>query len=187
MDPARKPATYEDLLAVPDRMVAEIVSGRLHASQRPAPRHSQAASGIGADIYSAYHRGRGGPGGWWSLGEPELHLGGDVLVPDIAGWRVERLPALPETAYFEVAPNWLCEVLSPSTGRLDRTEKLPAYARQSIQHVWLVDPLQQTLEVFENRNHEWVLIATHAGAETFRAKPFEEVEFELAPLWTTRA
>ncbi|MEM6732187.1 MAG: Uma2 family endonuclease, partial [Myxococcota bacterium] len=115
--------------------------------------------------------------------EPELHLSGDVLVPDLAGWRVERMSELPELAYFEVAPNWVCEVVSPSTGRLDRTQKLPAYARESIQHAWLVDPLQRTLEVFENREHEWVLVSTHAADELIRARPFEEVELALASLW----
>lgn len=183
MDSARNRATYEDLLAVPEHKVAELVAGELHVSPRPAPAHAHATSVLGMDIGSAYQRGRGGPGGWWIVDEPELHLGDNVLVPDIAGWRVERLPEMPQAAFFEIAPHWVCEVISPSTARLDRSRKLPAYARESIQHAWLLDPIQRTLEVFENRQHEWTLIATHAGDENFRAKPFQEVEFELSALW----
>ena len=123
MEPARKRATYEDLLAVPDNLVAEIINGELVTSPRPAPRHARAASALGGALWG-FDSGPGGPGGWWILIEPELHLDGhqQVLVPDLAGWRVERMPELPDTAYFEVEPDWVCEVLSPSTAAIDRAD-----------------------------------------------------------------
>jgi Uma2 family endonuclease len=126
--PFDRPATYEDLVKLPDHVVAEIVDGELHASSRPAPAHAIAGSSLGIMIGGPYSFGRGGPGGWWMLYEPELHLGADVLVPDSAGWRRTRLPRLPDTAFCVLPPDWVCEVLSPSTTRLDRTQKLGVYA-----------------------------------------------------------
>ena len=138
---AKRPATYEDLLKVPDHLVAEIVEGELYTSPRPGSRHVLASSVLGAHILTNF-QGGGGAGGWWILDEPELHLGPNVLVPDIGGWRRERMPQLLDTAAFELAPDWVCEVISPSTGRLDRVRKLPAYARHAVGHAWLIDPEQ---------------------------------------------
>lgn len=180
---ARKKATYEDLLAVPDHLVAEILAGGLYTSPRPAPRHAMASSVLGADIGSPFHRGRGGPGGWWIPDEPELHLGEDVLVPDLAGWRRERMPRLPEEAWFSLAPDWVCEVLSPSTARIDRVLKLPIYAREGVGHTWLVDPLARTLEVLRLDGSSWRIVATHGGDERVRAEPFQAVELDLLALW----
>src|SRR2546429_8808185 len=126
--PVKRRATYDDVLQVPPHRVAEIVDGDLHVSPRPASRHALAASVLGSGLGPPYHGGRGGPGGWWILFEPELHLAEDVLVPDLAGWRRTRLPAMPETAYFTLVPDWICEVLSPATARLDRQKKLAVYA-----------------------------------------------------------
>ncbi len=179
----RRPATLEDLRELPEHLVGEIVAGDLHTSPRHAPRHANATSGLGAELWSAFHRGRGGPGGWWILDEPELHLGADVLVPDLGGWRRERLPQLPEDAFFVLSPDWACEVVSPSTERLDRSLKLPAYAREGVRHAWLLNPLARTLEVYRNENGRWVVLATHAGGATVRAEPFEAIELDLAPLW----
>lgn len=176
-------ATYEDLLAVPDHKVAEILDGELFVSPRPAAPHARAASVIGADIGSPFDRGRGGPGGWWVLNEPELHLGDDVLVPDLAGWRRERMPAIPNTPFFTLAPDWVCEVVSPSTEQIVRRRKQPIYAREGVSHLWFVNPLARTLEVFRLSPGGWLLGATHAGAERVRAEPFEAVELELAALW----
>src|SRR5437667_2870051 len=148
IDPQRRPATYDDLLKVPDHLVAEIIDGELYTSPRPAPRHADASSGLGAVLRGPFDRGRGGPGGWRILDEPELHLGRDVVVPDIAGWRRERLPALPEAAFFTVAPDWVCEILSPSTERTDRRRKLSIYARKRVAHAWLVNPTLRMLEAF---------------------------------------
>jgi Uma2 family endonuclease len=127
--PARRTATYEDLLEVPEHLVAEIIDGELVTSPRPSSRHSLAASGLGADLTGPFQRGRGGSGGWVNLDEPELHIAGQVMVPDLAGWRRERMPEVPDVAYFELAPDWLCEVLSPSTAKRDRTRKMHHYAR----------------------------------------------------------
>lgn len=181
--PFDRPATYEDLVKLPDNQVAEIIDGELHASPRPAPPHAIAGSSIGALIATPYDLGRGGPGGWWILYEPEVHLGQDVLVPDWAGWRRSRMPHRPETAYFPLAPDWVCEVLSPSTVQIDRARKLDVYAREGVAHAWLIDPLAATLEILRLEAGRWVLLGTHAGDEVVRAEPFPEIDLELALLW----
>jgi len=190
-DPAEKltrRATYADLAAVPPHKVAEIIRGVLHTFPRPAPKHARASTALGGELFGPFDRGRGGPGGWRILDEPELHFGPaedeDVLVPDIAGWRVERLPRLPEEAYFRLAPDWVCEVLSPSTAATDRAEKMPIYAREGVRHAWLVDPLARTLEVFAlGADGRWILAGVHRGDAAIRAEPFEALELELALLW----
>lgn len=176
-------ALYEDVIAAPEMKIAELVGGDLYLSPRPAMRHSKAASMLGADLSDAFHRGRSGPGGWWILDEPELHFGSDVLVPDIAGWRRERLPEIPDAGWMELAPDWLCEVLSPSTERFDRHMKLPLYAAAGVRHLWLLNPRDRTLAVYGRMLQSWVLLETHRGDATVHAPPFEEVGIELAPLW----
>ena len=185
--PTDRPATYDDLMEVPDIMVAEIVNGELHASPRPAPRHAQAGARLGVRIGGPFDDGLGGPGGWRILYEPELHLGRDVLVPDWAGWRRHRMPRLPETAYFALAPDWICEIVSPSTASLDRVKKLTVYAREQVSHAWLIDPIARTLEVFGLTGARWTILATHAGAEVVRAEPFAEVGLDLNALWDDAA
>ena len=182
-DPASRRATYEDLLAVPAHLVAEILNGALITHPRPAARHARAASRLGAELDGPFDRGRNGPGGWLLLDEPELHLHGDVLVPDLAGWRRERMPELPDTAAFELAPDWVCEVLSPSTETADRAEKMPIYGREGVGHVWLVDPVARTLEVFRLEAARWVVLGTWRDDAWVRAAPFAELELELAGLW----
>jgi Uma2 family endonuclease len=181
--PLDRPATYEDLVKVPDICVAEIVDGELHVSPRPAPRHARAGSSLGVLVGGPYDSGRGGPGGWWILDEPELHLGGDVLVPDLAGWLRARMPRLPDTAYFPLAPDWVCEVLSPSTASLDRVKKLTIYAREQVAHAWLIDPVARTLEVLRLAAGRWTILAAHTGSDVVRADPFAEIELELQALW----
>lgn len=180
---ARRRATYEDLLAVPDHLVAEIIDGDLHTSPRPAPRHAHATTGVAADLVGPFDRGRGGPGGWRILVEPELHLGADVVVPDVAGWRRTRATTLPEQAYFTLAPDWVCETLSPSTERIDRGKKLAIYAREGVAHLWLLNPIAETLESYRLEQGRWLLLATHAGDVGARIEPFDAVEFELWHLW----
>jgi Uma2 family endonuclease len=181
----RARATYADLLAVPDHRVAEILDGELVVSPRPASPHAFASSGIGFDVGGPFHRGGqgGGAGGWWILFEPELHLGRDVLVPDIAGWRTERMPTYPDVAFFQLAPDWICEVASPSTVRIDRVKKLDIYAREGVGHVWLVDPLAQLVECFRLEGGRWLRLASHGGDARARLEPFDAVEFELARWW----
>lgn len=184
--PSRRLASYADLAAVPAHRVAEIVAGELRVHPRPAPPHARAASALGVFVGGPFQHGLGGPGGWWILDEPELHLGDDVLVPDLAGWRVERMPELPETAYFATPPDWICEVLSPSTEAEDRADKMPIYAEAGVGHIWLVDPLVKTLEVFRRAGEVWSLVRTFSGG-VVRAEPFDAVEIELAALWRSPA
>jgi Uma2 family endonuclease len=181
--PFDRPATYDDLMAVPDIMVAEIVDGELHASPRPAPRHARAGASLGGELVPPFDRGRGGPGGWCILYEPELHLGRDVLVPDWAGWRRSRMPSLPNTAYFPLAPDWVCEIVSPSTASLDRVKKLAIYAREQVGYSWIIDPDPRTLEVLRLDAGRWTILGTHTDNEVVRAEPFAELELELAALW----
>lgn len=165
-------------------MVAEILLGQLYLSPRPARRHGRAASVLGMDLGAAFERGRGGPGGWIIFDEPELHLGTDIVVPDLGGWKKERFPsAESEEAYFVTQPDWVCEVLSKSTARYDRTEKLTIYARENIPFVWLVDPVLRTLEVLVLEEGRWVLSGTFKDDEIVHALPFEAVGLELGALW----
>jgi Uma2 family endonuclease len=181
--PLDRPATYDDLVAVPDHLVAEIIDGELWTSPRPAPRHATAHTSVGTLVVAPYDHGRGGPGGWRILFEPELHLERDVAVPDVAGWRRSRMPRLPQTAYFSLAPDWVCEVVSPSTAVLDRTKKLRVYAREGVGHCWMVDPIARTLEVLRLESGRWTIVAVHAGPEVVRAEPFDGVDLDLSLLW----
>jgi Uma2 family endonuclease len=179
----RKPATYADLVALPDNVVGELIGGVLHASPRPAGAHAVAAFNLGGSLAWPFVGGKDGPGGWVILGEPELHLGEDVLVPDVAGWHRERMPNARELVAFTVVPDWVCEVLSPSTKALDRKEKLPIYAREGVRHVWLVDPRARVLEVFRLEGADYSLLATYSGEVHVRAEPFDAVELDLAFVW----
>ena len=181
--PAQRLATYADLFDLPEHLIGEILHGQLITQPRPAPRHAFSASGIGAELTNPFQRGRGGPGGWWILDEPELHLGPHILVPDLAGWRRERLPVFPETAYFELAPNWVCEVLSPGTARVDRVVKMPIYATQGVAWLWLLDPDLRTLEVFRLLEGRWLLEQTAQQDDEVAAPPFAEHRFSLGDLW----
>src|SRR5271165_3737801 len=177
--PAKRRATYEDLAAVPRHLVAEILDGVLVTQPRPASRHALAASVLGVELGAPFHRGKGGPGGWVLLDEPELHLHGDVLVPDLAGWRRERMPEVPDAAAFDLAPDWACEVLSLSTAATDRAGKLPIFAREGVGHVWLVDPIARTLEVCRLERGHWLLVGTWRDDAKVRVEPFDAIELEL--------
>jgi Uma2 family endonuclease len=179
----KKAATYEDLLKVPEPLVAEILDGELYASPRPALPHALCASALGALLGGAFQFGRGGPGGWWILDEPELHLAANVLVPDLTGWRRERLPVVPDAAAMDLSPDWVCEILSPSTERMDRAKKLAIYAREAVGHAWLINPIARTLEALRRYGDGWLLIATHAADAVVRVEPFEAIELDLLLLW----
>ncbi len=186
MQPAGRRATYADLEKVPDDMVAEILEGVLYATPRPASPHVLAASGLGSDLFRHLHgplNGPQGPGGWWILFEPELHLGPDVVVPNVAAWRRDKMPVLPNVTAFTQAPDWICEVVSPRTAGIDRVRKMRIYARESVNHLWLVDPLDKTVEVYRLETGRWVVASTHAGDELMRAEPFEAAELQIVRWW----
>jgi Uma2 family endonuclease len=182
--PAPAAATYDDLLALDPKLIGQLVDGVLHAHPRPAPRHARAASGLGEELGPPFNRGRGGPGGWIILDEPELHLGRHVLVPDLAGWRRTRMPELTVSkAYFDLAPDWVCEVLSPSTAALDRGDKRRVYAAHAVPHLWFIDPEAQTLEVYELSGDSYRIDDVYSGDARVRAQPFAAIEIELGALW----
>jgi len=179
----KKPATYADIEAAPPHLVAEIIDGVLRTHPRPSLRHGFTASSLGDELIGPFQKGRGGPGGWVFSIEPELHLEGDVLVPDIAGWRRGRLPVVPETPFAEIAPDWICEVLSGSTETRDRTVKMRIYAELGVPYFWLIDPRLQILEVFENSESRWTKVGDRNSDEEVRAPPFDAISFSLADLW----
>lgn len=180
---ALKKATYEDLYSIPDNMIGEIIDGELFAMPRPSFRHSNVVGGITDEIRMPFQRGRGGPGGWMILYEPEICLDGNILVPDLAGWKKERLPKPPAQNYTTVAPDWLCEVLSPGTVRIDRIKKMRIYAQFNVPYVWLVDPIARTLEIFRLESGRWILLSVHSENDMVRAEPFQEVEIALEHFW----
>ena len=183
-DLARRVATYEDVLNAPDNMVAEIVDGELHLQPRPALAHAAALSALGAELLPPFKRGRGGPGGWILLDEPELHLKQDIVVPDMAGWRRSRLEVIEDSAFLTLSPDWVAEVLSPSTEKFDRTQKLDVYARENVAWVWLINPRQRTLEVLHlGPDGLWVLHGTYHDDVQLKVEPFEAIEFDLGALW----
>lgn len=181
--PAHRPATYADLLAVPEHLVAEIIDGALETHPRPRPRHAVVAAELTAELVPPFGRGRGGPGGWIFMVEPELHLGTQVVVPDIAGRRRSRLPTEPETAFIETPPDWVCEILSPSTTRIDRGPKRRIYAEFGVGHLWLLDPTAGLLESFTLTEGTWRLDGTVQRGETVALPPFDAVPFPLDDLF----
>ena len=179
------PATYADLEAVPPHLVAEILFGRLVTHPRPAPRHGAAAASLCGELVGPYQKGRGGPGGWIFLVEPELHLGPHVTVPDLAGWQRKRLPAeAVRHAYIEVAPDWICEVLSPSTEKYDKGDKRRIYADYGVEYLWHLDPRAHSLETFVRREQSWLLTSVYFDADEVCATPFTEAQFALDVLWS---
>ena len=176
-------ATYQDVLDAPPYKVAEVVDGTLYIFDRPAAPHALAASVLGGIISPPFYHGRGGPGGWWIIDEPQLHLGEDIVVPDLAGWRRERMPVYPDTAYFTLAPDWVCEVLSPSTRKLDLGGKSAVYARAGVGYLWFVDPIARSLEANVLRDGKWVEIATLHNDATVSLPLFEAISFNLGDLW----
>ena len=189
MPPAteRLPITiYAQLLALPEGMTGEIIAGELHAQPRPTGKHAVAERGLSGNLVGPLDFGRGGPGGWWIIPEPEIHFVRDseVVVPDLAGWRRERMPSIPEDQRFEVVPDWVCEILSPSTVQRDRATKLPLYARRGVSFAWLVARLERTLEAFALREGAWVLTAVLKDDDPVQVQPFDAISFPLSDLWT---
>jgi len=187
--PATRRATYQDVLDAPPDLIAEVLNGELHLQPRPVIAHQRASSELGADLVTSVGR-RGPPDGWVILDEPELHLGHAsdlaIVVPDLAGWRLTRLPTPPATAFITLAPDWVCEVLSPGTEVRDRTLKLQIYAREGVGHLWFVSVQTRHIEVYrlDPESRLWTLLGTAHGDAKVRFAPFEVVELDLSRLWT---
>jgi Uma2 family endonuclease len=180
-------ATYQDVLNAPDHKIAEILEGELFLSPMLAPRVGVVHSGLLAILGNAFDRADGGPGGWWILSKPEIHLGEHVVVPDLCGWRREDLPTIPDVDYFTGPPSWVCELLAPPTERFDRSRKLRIYAEAGVPHAWLVKPSDRTLEVLRLREGLWTIVGVWEDAAVVRAEPFEAIELSLAQLWPDEA
>jgi Uma2 family endonuclease len=186
-EPLRKRATYEDVLSAPPNMTAEVLDGELHLMPRPRRAHLRSASGLGSFLFGAFQVGVNGPGGWTIIDEPELHVGPDpdILVPDLGGWRAGRLVDREDEdePFITVVPDWVCEILSPGTLRIDRMKKMPIFAREKVGHVWLVDPREKTVEVFRFEGSGYVLVGTFGGDEAVRAEPFDAAAIPPEFLW----
>ncbi len=180
---AQRAATYEDVLAAPAHTIAQVLDGQLVVHPRPASLHAAASSALGEELGPPFKRGRGGPGGWVLLDEPELHLHADIVVPDLAGWRRERMPEMPDAPFFSLPPDWVCEVTSPTTASVDRVRKARIYGRERVQHVWLVDPGTRVFEVWGLDGETYRVVLTAADDERVRAEPFDAIELDLALLW----
>lgn len=179
-------ATYEDLVALPEHLIGELIAGEIIATPRRSGAHTVTASATGGMLIPPFQFGDGGPGGWWILDEAEIHLGADVLVPDLAGWRRTRMPDPPNTSFIELAPDWICEVISPSTARVDRVRKMSIYAASGVEHAWLLDPSARTLEVYRLEAGRWVLLGAHGDDAIVHAEPFAEVAIDLLRFWGER-
>lgn len=181
---AKKKATYEDLYAIPENMIGEIIDGELIVTPRPSRKHVYATSALDKRLGSPYQFGEGGgPGGWIILVEPEIKLDEDIVVPDLAAWKRESFPRLEETNWISVAPNWVCEILSPSTFRNDKVKKMPLYGRHAVDHIWLIDPLVKTMDAFRLESGRWFLLGSYAENDKVRVEPFQEIEIDLGDLW----
>jgi Uma2 family endonuclease len=180
-------ATYDDLLRLSDGTRGEVLAGELHLSPSPRPRHARTQRALGSFIGGPFDDddGHGGPGGWWILAEVDVRLSPhDIVRPDLAGWRRERLGADPwDTLPIDVVPDWICEVLSPHGVRRDRVVKRELYARHGVPFYWLIDPVAGVLEAFALERGRWVLTGTYDRSAVARVPPFEAIELVLAELF----
>jgi Uma2 family endonuclease len=183
-----RPTLYEQLEALPEGLTGEILDGQLHTQPGPSGPHGRASSTLEDALFGPYDRGRGGPGGWWIFIEPEIHFIRDleIAVPDLAGWRRERMPGIPEDHRFEMAPDWVCEILSKSSASKDREIKMPIYAKYGVAYAWFVDPLARTLEAYALNADAWRMIGRYAGDAQVTLPPFDAVKLPLADLWVPR-
>jgi Uma2 family endonuclease len=181
---AKKKAVYEDLYNIPAGMTGEIINGELIATPRPSRKHGFCATALGAAVTVPYQFGEGGgPGGWIFIIEPEIRLGENILVPDLAGWRRKNFPFQEDSNWIAIAPGWVCEVLSPNTFRNDKVKKMPIYARHGVEHIWLIDPVAMTLDVFRLESSGWLMLGSYAEKDKVRAAPFQDIEIDLDGLW----
>ena len=185
--PIKIPATYADIEALPPHVRGEILFGTLRIQPRPASPHIGAASGLGMMLGGPFQMGRGGPGGWIIYDEPELHLGPHVVVPNLAGWHRERLAGKLGASWIDVAPDWICEVLSDSTRGFDKRDKMRIYATYQVTYLWHLDPVSRVLEVYTLQGKDWLLVGTFVGLDMVAAPPFESNPFLLNELWPLEA
>lgn len=183
MESAPEKASYEDLYGIPENMTGEIIDGELHVTPRPSRSHGYAASALGTVVGAPYQFGRGGPGGWVFIVEPEVRLGENIVVPDLAGWKRERFPKEEPHNWISVPPDWVCEVLVPHTLRTDRVLKMPIYARHGVKHLWHIDPGNKTLDVYGLESGKWLVLGLFLEEDIVRAQPFEDIEISLGDLW----
>jgi Uma2 family endonuclease len=185
--PLRRPATYADLLALPEDVRAEILDGEISVMPAPRPRHSKPQRALGRFIGGPFDDddGFGGPGGWWIFVEVDVQLGRDVVRPDLSGWRRERLSE-PDVRPITVTPDWVCEILSEKHEARDRVKKKHLYAQHGIRHYWLVDPEARTLEAFALVDGRWVDAGTFDHTAVARIAPFEAVELPVGRLFLPR-
>jgi len=181
---AKEKATYEDLYKIPDNLIGEIIDGELIVTPRPSRKHVVCATALGAAVTAPYQFGQGnGPGGWIFAIKPEIGLGEQILVPDLAGWKRERFPVEEDHNWISTVPDWVCEILSPSTFRTDKVKKMPVYAHHGVGHIWLIDPVAMTMDAFGLESGKWVLLGSFAENDKVRAEPFQEIEINLEALW----
>ncbi|HSO84595.1 Uma2 family endonuclease [Thiocapsa sp.] len=180
-----RPSLYEQLEALPEGLTGEILNGQLYTQPRPSGAHVVTASALGYELFGPFQRGRGGPGGWWIIDEPELHFIHDteVDVPDLAGWRRSRLPRIPQDHRFTVVPDWVCEILSPSTESKNREVKMPIYAHFGVAYAWLIDPRARTHEAYALERGDWREIGRFAGGAEVSVAPFNAMTIALSDLW----
>lgn len=182
-EPAKKEATYDDLYSISDNMTGEIIDGELIVTPRPSRKHIYTASALEVKIGAPYQFGEGGPGGWIILVEPEIRFSTNFLVPDLSGWKRERFPVEEETNWISVAPDWVCEVLSPGTAREDRVKKMSIYASHFVPYYWLIDPSEKILETLKLEEGKWIITGVFCEGESVRAEPFPEIAVDLGSLW----
>lgn len=184
-----RPTLYEQLKSLPEGVTGEILDGQLYAHPRPTGPHGFTASSLGYDLIGPFQRGRGGPGGWWIIDEPELHFirDAEVDVPDLAGWRRDRMPLIPEGHRYTVVPDWVCEILSKSTASIDREIKMPIYAEFGVAHAWLIDPRARTLDAYVLEAGAWREIGRFADSDLVSVAPFDAVTLHLDDLWVPTA
>ncbi|MDR3568199.1 MAG: Uma2 family endonuclease [Syntrophobacteraceae bacterium] len=181
---AQKKATYEDLYTIAENMTGEIIDGELIVTPRPSRKHTLAASVLASEIIPPYYLGQGGgPGGWIIIVEPEIGLEEHTMVPDLAGWKKERFPVAEDHNWISVAPDWICEILSPNTFRTDKIKKMPIYAHHGVGHIWLIDPDAKTMDAFRLESGRWSLLASFSESDEVRVEPFQEIEISLEDLW----
>jgi len=178
-------AAYQDVENLSARAIGELFDGRLHAQPRPAAPHVHTQFFVGGHLFNPFYRGIGGPGGWVILAEPEIHfkLDLDVTVPDLAGWRRARKLKFPTGHKIELVPDWICEILSPSTRSIDQEIKMPLYARYGVSYLWLVEPIEHVVDAYRLQGGEWVAVGRYTGTTQAAIPPFDAVLLDLGSLW----